>query len=246
MTPIRMMLSYNNNEKIVEVPVIPDELPDVIQEMNNQQIETHTKTLTLLGNKKPRTFSLELFLPVRDYDGFCKGNGLEVIELLNHVTDTRIPARMVVTENLNELLNIAVSIKSFKYHYDTTGNIRAGIDCVEYMFAIEPTQPETVNGRVFGTTTINYDNSTINVKSANVEGHNLVRARDVLNLLGSEVDWNAEKKRVMADGKLLDIHTEIYDGCAYCYVRDLAEQTGKDIEWDESSRTVVIKDGEKA
>lgn len=241
MTPIRMMLSYNNNEKIVEVPVIPDELPEIVQELANEQLDTHTKTITLLGNRKPRTFSLDLFLPTRDYD-WCKGNGKEVIDLLNHVVDVKIPARMVVTQNLEELLNIAIAIKSFRYHYDTTGNIRATIDCTEYMFVIEPTEPEVQNGRTFGKTTVDYEGNTIDVKSANVDGHNLVRARDVLNLLGSEVDWNAEKKRVIADGKLLDIHTEIYDGCAYCFVRDLAEQTGKNIEWDAEHRTVEISD----
>lgn len=240
MTPIKMMLSYNNSEKVVEVPVIPNELPEILQEIANEEIVTHTKTLTLLGNKKPRSFSLELFLPTRDYD-FCKGNGAEVIDLLNYVTEKKIPARLVITEGMTELLNIAISIKSFRHHYDTVGNIRAAIDCVEYMFVMETAVPKVDNSRVFGETTVTYNNTTVNIKSANVDGYNLVKARDVLNLLGISVDWNAEKKRVIADGKLLDVHTEIYDGCAYLFVRDIAEQVGKNIEWDDENKTVIIE-----
>ncbi len=241
MTPIKMMLSYNNNEKVVEVPVIPNELPEILQELANEEIVTHTKTITLLGNKKPRSFSLELFLPTRDYD-FCKGNGAEVVELLNYVSEKKIPARLVITEGMTELLNIAISIKSFRHHYDTVGNIRASIDCVEYMFVTETTAPKTDSGRTFGETMVTYNNTSASIKSANVDGYNLVKARDVLNLLDISVDWNAEKKRVIADGKLLDIHTEIYDGCAYCYVRDIAKQAGKNIEWDNENKTVILGD----
>ena len=72
MTSIKMLLSYNNNQKVIQLPVVPDNLPDILQELDSNTITTHTKTLTLLGNKKPRSFSLELFLPTRDYE-FCKG-----------------------------------------------------------------------------------------------------------------------------------------------------------------------------
>ena len=33
LTPVKMFFSYNNNEKVVEVPVVPNELPDIIQEL---------------------------------------------------------------------------------------------------------------------------------------------------------------------------------------------------------------------
>lgn len=75
MTSIKMLLSYNNNEKVIQLPVVPDNLPNILQELENSTVTTYTKTLTLLGNRKPRSFSLELFLPTKDYE-FCKGNGL--------------------------------------------------------------------------------------------------------------------------------------------------------------------------
>ncbi len=242
MTPVKMLLSYNNNEKVVEVPVIPDKLPEIVQELANEEFTAHTKTLTLLGSKKPRTFTLDLFLPTKEYE-FCKGNGEEVISLLKYVAEKKIPARLVVTDNMTELLNIAIAIKNFRYYYDTVKNIRATIDCVEYIFVNTQTAPpEESTAPVFKETAVTYNNTTSQIKSANIEGHTLIKARDVLNLLGKEVDWNAERKQVIADGELLDIHTEVYDGCAYCYVRDMAGAVGFDVDYNPNDKSVTLKE----
>ena len=61
----------------------------------------------------------------------------------------------------------------------------------------------------------------------------------MLNLLGTSVDWRAEK-RAIADEKLLDLHTEIYDGYAYLFIRDIVEQVEKNIEWYDKNKTVII------
>ena len=242
MTPVKMLLSYNNNEKVVEVPVIPDKLPEIVQELANEEFTAHTKTLTLLGSKKPRTFTLDLFLPTREYE-FCKGNGEEVISLLKYVAEKKIPARLVVTDNMTELLNIAIAIRNFRYYYDTVKNIRANIDCVEYIFVNTQTAPaEESTTPVFKETAVTYKNTTSQIKSANIEGHTLIKARDVLSLLGKEVDWNAERKQVIADGELLDIHTEVYDGCAYCYVRDVAGAVGLDVDYNPNDKSVTLKE----
>lgn len=240
MTPVRMLFSYNNNEKVVEVPVIPNELPDIVQELANESITTNTSTLTLLGNKKPRSFSLDLFLPTQIYD-FAKNTGVEVLNLLGCVAAKKIPMRVVVTDGLNELLNIAVSISNFKYHYDRVENIRCNVSFTEYIFITDMTVEDTGTVVEFNTVTARMRNSTVAISGVNVDGYNLVRARDILEILGMEVDWNAEKKRVVADGKLLDIHTEIYNGSAYCYVRDLADETGFDIGYNAADKSIVIK-----
>lgn len=239
MTSIRMFFSCNNGERVEEVPVMPNELPEIIQELQNEEITTHTKTITLLGNKKPRSFSMELFLPTKPYD-FAKGTGTEILNLLGYAATNKIPMRIVVTDGINELLNIAVSVEEYKYHFDTAENIRCSASFKEYNFVTgeEPKDDDTVVE--FQTVRAKIGNSAANVSGVNVEGYNLVRARDVLNMLGIKVGWNAERKRVTADGKLLDIHTELYNGCAYCYVRDLAEQTGREIEWDAETKTVTI------
>ncbi|MDO4302002.1 MAG: hypothetical protein Q4D26_11520 [Clostridia bacterium] len=243
MTSIMMYLSYNNNEKVVQLPVVPNTLPEILQDLSNETMTTHTKTLTLLGNKKPRSFSLDLFLPTRDYE-FCKGNGAEVIDLLDYVTSAKIPARLVIVDNLTELLNIAVAVKSHKHYYDTVGNIRANVDLVEYEFLNETnTQKTNTTALTFKETSVSYGGSSSQIKSANIEGHNLVKARDVLSLLGKDVGWNAEKKRVTADGQLLDIHTEIYDGCAYCYIRDIATVMGVEVKYNANDKSIELGGG---
>lgn len=244
MTSIKMLLSYNNNEKIVQIPVVPDNLPDILQSFANEEFKTHTKTLTLLGNKAPRSFSLDLFLPTKDYD-WCKGNGEEVIALFKYVTESKIPARLVVIDSLTELLNIAISIKSYKYHYDTAKNIRATAECVEYEFLTTPqSKKSAVVIPTFNDISINYNGSTARVKSVNINGHNLVKARDVINLLGRDCTWNAEKKRVGCGKVLLDIHTEIYEGSAYCYIRDMAEMLGLQVDYNANDKSVTLRDGD--
>ncbi len=240
MTPVKMFLSYNNNEKVVEVPVIPDKLPEIVQELQNEEFITHTKTLTLLGNKKPRSFSLDLFLPTKPYD-FAKDTGTEVINLLGYVADKKIPMRVVVTDGLNELLNIAVSVSSFKYYFDRAENIRCGVSFKEYIFLTNPKAEDKEDVIKFNTVTAHIKNHRTAISGINIEGYNLVRARDILQLIGKDVEWNAEKKRVIADGKLLDIHTELYNGSAYCFVRDLAEETGREIKWDAENKNIIMK-----
>lgn len=108
LTPVKMFFSYNNNEKVVEVPAIPNTLPAILQELQNETFTTNTATLTLLGNKKPRSFSMDLFLPTKEYD-FAKDTGTEI-------------------------LNIAVLISSFKYYFDRAENIRCNVSFIEYIF----------------------------------------------------------------------------------------------------------------
>jgi len=240
MTPVQMLFSYNNNEKVVEVPVIPEKLPEIVQSLENEDFVTNKFTLTLLGNKKPRTFSLSLFLPTKHYS-FSKGTSIETLNLLEYVSAKKIPMRIVVTDGLNELLNIAVSITSFGYYYDVVENIHCNVSFKEYIFITnEASKDEEENKIEFHTVKTHIDNITVNISGVNVDGYNLVRARDVLEIIGCEVGWNAERKRVTSNGKLLDIHTEIYNGSAYCYVRDLANETGKNISWDSDNKTVII------
>ena len=42
-----------------------------------------------------------------------------------------------------------------------------------------------------------------------------------------------QKKQVITDGKLPDVHTEIYYGYAYLFIRNITEQFRKNIECDD-------------
>ncbi len=242
MSSVKMYLSYNNNEKVVEVPVIPDSLPEVVQELSHEEITTHTKTLTLLGQNKPKSFTLDLWLPTKDYY-FCKGNGKEIVELMAYVCDNRIPARIVISRGMTELMNMAIAIRRYSYRYDRSLNIRLTAECTEYMFVTTPMtpqeQPDTPN---FTSITVRYNDKTAQVQAANIDGSNLVKAREVIDLLGREVTWNAEKKRVCAGRVLLDIHTRIYNGTAYCFIRDIASTLGLGVEYNSGDKSVTLTD----
>lgn len=235
---IKIYLSYNNSEKVVQLPVVPDELPKITCQLNNEAFATNTKTLTLLGSKKPKTFSLNLFLPTRDYE-FAKGNGKEVIELIEYVAANRIPARIIITDGASEVLNMAVSISNFEYNYDTILNLRATIGFVEYIFLTEP-QNKSIEVIKFEDVTIYYKEKSTKIKATNVDGSYLVHTRGLLNFLDINVGWNAEKKRVIAGKKLLDIHTRLYDGNAYCFIRNIVTEIGKKLTYNEVDKSITI------
>ena len=182
---------------------------------------------------------MDLFLPTKFYD-FAKNTGIEAVNLLIYVANNKIPMRVVITDGINELLNIAVAINNFKYYYDRNKNIHCSVSFAEYIFLTEEGKNNGDEIIKFSTVATHINNTTANISGVNVDGYNLIRARDVLQLLGIKVDWNAEKKRVMANGRLLDIETRLYNGSAYCFVRDLAEQTGANIEWDSDKKSVII------
>lgn len=243
MTLVKMFLSYNNSERVVQLPVVPDNLPEILQEVENGSITTGTKTFTLLGNKKPRAFSLTLFLPTRDYN-FCKGNGAEVIELIEHVVAKKIPARLIIVDGMTELLNIAVAVKSHKHYYDKAKNIRATIDFVEYNFLNEPAKQKTVRAGApsFSQLTVYYKNKVKKVKALMVSGKNLVRVKDICELVERDCTWNGEKKRAGCGRVLLDIYTEIHEGNAYCYIREMAYLIGLDVEYNTKDKSIVLKE----
>ena len=124
------------------------------------------------------------------------------------------------------------------------GNIRAVVECVEYEFITEQKQEITSNAPVFSEITVYYNGSYAQVKAANINGSNLVKTRDVIDLLGREAWWNADKKRVGCGKILLDIHTEIYEGVAYSYIRDIAEMLNLDVEYNTTDKSVILKDGD--
>ena len=68
--------------------------------------------------------------------------------------------------------------------------------------------------------------------------------RNIVELLGRECWWNADKKRVGCGKVLLDIHTEIYEGVAYSYIRDIANILGLKVEYNADDKSVTLKDGD--
>ena len=182
-------------------------------------------------------------MPTRDYE-FCKGNGIEIIDFFEYVTSTKIPARLVIVDNLTELLNIAIAINSYKYNYDTAKILKLPLIAQNIFSLTEPKQEAVSNSPTFNNIKVYYNNTSSQVKSANINGSSLVMTRNIVELLGRECWWNADKKRVGCGKVLLDIHTEIYEGVAYSYIRDIANILGLKVEYNADDKSVTLKDGD--
>ncbi|MCC8014701.1 MAG: copper amine oxidase N-terminal domain-containing protein [Eubacterium sp.] len=153
--------------------------------------------------------------------------------------------RIVVTDDLKEILNIAVSVTGYKYKYDTVKNIRASIDFSEYLFLTEETTTESSGSDTptFISTAVYVGETYTTVKSYNDSGSIYVYARGVIEFLDGSVGWNAEKKKVTYNGVVLDITTVVYDGCAYVPIRELAAALGYEVSYDSETKSVKLSTG---
>ncbi len=246
MTDITIYTSANNNEEILVLPIVPKELPEVIQEYCHEDFESNTKSLTLIGRGKARTLTLSFLLPVnKNYNKINKkadNNGWAYIEFWQKWSERKVPMRLIITEGAKELLNIAYVIKSLNYKVDKKKDIIATLEIKEYIFTREVQQEEAEYK--WENINIKYNGASMSVTAANVDGHWLIPCRQALELLGYNVIWNAAEKSIYMtkDGISYKLNTpfEIYDGVSYAYIYKICKELGYTSQWDGSSRTVDI------
>ncbi len=248
MTDITIYTSANNGEEILILPVVPKNLPELVQEWNHQEFETNDKVLTLIGKRKRKTMSFELLLPVnknyRMINSKASSNGWDYINFWDKWSNKEVPMRLVITEGVNELLNIAYTIDSLKYYTDKKKDIVANLEISEYIFTTEQEATDTEAEYKWTEINIKYNGSGYSVKAANINGHWLVPVRKLLELLGYNVIWNAEEKSIYMtkDGISYKLQSaiEIYDGTSYGYIADICTELGYIAKWDSETSTVNI------
>lgn len=246
MTDITIYTSANNGEEILVFPVVPRNLPEIVQEYGHEEFETNDNVLTLIGKRKRKTMSLSFLLPVNKSYKFinsqASSNGRDYIDFWEKWSSNKVPMRLVITEGINEILNIAYTINSLKWYYDKKKDIVANVDIAEYIFTTEQEEPETQYN--WTDISIKYNGSGFTVKAANVGGHWIVPVRKLLELLGYNVIWNGAEKAIYMtkNGISYKLGTEfqIYEGTSYAYLYQVCAELGYKATWDDSSNTVNI------
>ena len=126
-----IILSVNNREEIMTIPVIPSSYT-VQKPQGGETFETVSgKELNLLGLPKLKSLSFESFFPIRDYpylrDRSMKG--WEYVYKIDTWILQKLPIRLIITDTP---INMAVSIENFEYSIKTDGDLWYNIEFKEF------------------------------------------------------------------------------------------------------------------
>ena len=132
-------LSYNNKEEVLVFPVVPNAGIQLSRDQDNQSFDGINHELQALGNMKLATFSITSFFPLKRYSflrPYSSINGWHYVRVIEAVRKRKIPFRALhLDNNGQEVFNLPVTVESFEYWLDQSGDIGYTIDFKEYRFA---------------------------------------------------------------------------------------------------------------
>lgn len=123
-----------DRSKVMQLPVIPPNMPEMNGTMTNEEFVTTTGTITLLGNRAPFSTSIQSFFPTKEYY-FAKNkiNGWEYVNFFNGIRNKKELLRCSFINNENvDYLNKVVTIENFVYYADKIGDIQYTLDIKEF------------------------------------------------------------------------------------------------------------------
>lgn len=134
---ISIFLSINNNEEVIELPVIPEEVR-LNSAFSNDTFDSMKQQLNIIRLRELIPFEIKSFFPIRDYP-FLRSRelwGMEYVEILERWRDRRVPLRLIVTndEPNGFNLNMAVTIDNFEYGTGKSGDIDYNLSLKEFVF----------------------------------------------------------------------------------------------------------------
>lgn len=253
MTDITIYISANNGEEVLVLPLPPKDLPDIVSDWGHEELETNDYTLTLIGKKKRRKMSLELLLPVYKHyrlaNKMASENGMDYINFWEKWSKAGVPMRLIICEGAVEVLNIAYTIDSMKWHYDKKKDIIANLDISEYIFTYIPASETKEDVYTWVNIYIEYEGVSYPMQAANVRGRYILQVRRLLTIIGYEVSWDADTKKICYMGednvqKVIESEYEVYNGISYAYLFELCGELGLNAAAE--GDTVMLTRDEKA
>lgn len=134
---ISIFLSINNNEEVIELPVIPADI-SLDSPFGNDTFESMNQELNLIGIRELRSLDIRSFFPVKDYP-FLRNRsmwGMEYVEAIESWRDRRLPIRLVIANDDSNgfNLNMPVTIDGFTYSVGKSGDIDYTLSLREFAF----------------------------------------------------------------------------------------------------------------
>ena len=129
-----IILSANNNETVLVLPVIPDKMPELIQPFNNTTFDAVNQEINLIGTKGLRTVTLQSFFPINKNYPFqrpgSEKDGWKYVAFFNKYGDLKVPIRMIFLNGMEEISNMAYTIESYSFQINKVYTI----ELKEYRF----------------------------------------------------------------------------------------------------------------
>ncbi len=136
---MNIIISANNNEEIIIMPVESFDDIEISQAQDNEEFDTLHEKQKLIGNLGLRSFSINSLLPSRQYPWMKKGsiaNPVFYIDWIEKKRLEKIPLRIIITkDDGSEWLNMAFVIDNFTHTLLKNGDVNYVLDISEYGFA---------------------------------------------------------------------------------------------------------------
>lgn len=133
-----IIISANNNETVLTIPVLPEKMPEMNQTYNNSTFEAINQDINLIGSKGLRAVTLQSFFPVNKNYKFqrpgSEKDGWKYVEFFNKYADLKVPIRMIWLDGLKEISNMAYTIESFTFQINKVKDIDYTVELKEYRF----------------------------------------------------------------------------------------------------------------
>ena len=133
-----IVVSANNNETVLILPVLPAEMPEMVQEYKNTTFDAIDGEINLIGTKALRTVNIQSFFPVNKEYSFqrpgSEKDGWKYVAFFNKYAGLRVPIRMVWLDGINEISNMAYTIEGFTCNINRSRDISYSLDLKEYRF----------------------------------------------------------------------------------------------------------------
>lgn len=130
-------LSCNNGKEIYTLPVVT-EMPQIQNNYKNEEFETINDTINLAGNRELMRVSISSFFPVNKNYPFANkkavSNGWEYVRFIERCANNKIPIRLIISDSMRTILNIASLVNNFSYNVDRKNDIQYTLELMEYRF----------------------------------------------------------------------------------------------------------------
>ena len=132
------ILSYNNNEKVMTFPVVPNEGIQLSRGQDNTKFDGINHELQAIGTMQLASFELSSIFPTKKYPWMRPGSstdGWAYVWTIEAVRQRRIPFRAIHLDNDGtELFNLPVTVDSFDVTVRKNGDLEYSIAVTEYKF----------------------------------------------------------------------------------------------------------------